>query len=64
MSTHAFVDESKRRGLLVAAAVLHPRDLAPARTALRHLCLPGQSRLHFTKERPDRLGIMDRRTFA
>jgi len=26
----------------------------PARTALRRLCLPGQSRLHFTKERDDR----------
>ncbi len=54
MSTHAFVDESKRRGLLVAAAVVQPRDLAPARTALRQLCLPGQSQLHFTKERNDR----------
>jgi len=54
VSTHAFVDESKRHGLLVAAAVVQPRDLAPARTALRRLCLPGQSRLHFTKERDDR----------
>ena len=54
MSSHVFVDESKRHGLLVAAAVFHPRDLAPARTALRQLCLPGQSRLHFTKERKDR----------
>jgi hypothetical protein len=54
VSTHAFVDESKRHGLLVAAAIVQPRDLAPARTALRHLCLPGQSRLHFTKERDDR----------
>jgi len=54
VSTHAFVDESKRHGLLVAAAVVQPRDLAPARTALRQLCLPGQSRLHFTKERDDR----------
>ena len=54
MSSHAFVDESKRHGLLVAAAVVQPRDLAPARTALRRLCLPGQSRLHFTKERDDR----------
>lgn len=54
MSSHAFVDESKRHGLLIAAAVFQPRDLAPARTALRRLCLPGQSRLHFTKERDDR----------
>jgi len=54
VSTHTFVDESKRHGLLIAAAVVQPRDLAPARTALRQLCLPGQSRLHFTKERDDR----------
>jgi len=54
VSAHAFVDESKRHGLLVAAAVVQPRDLALARTALRQLCLPGQSRLHFTKERDDR----------
>jgi len=54
VSTHAFVDESKQHGLLVAAAVFQPRDLAPARTALRRLCLPGQARLHFTKERDDR----------
>lgn len=54
MSAHVFVDESKRRGLLVAAAVVQPRDLAPARTVLRRLCLPGQARLHFTKERADR----------
>ncbi len=54
MSGHAFVDESKRNGLLVAAAVVQPRDLAPARTALRRVCLPGQSRLHFTNERDDR----------
>ncbi len=54
MSAHAFVDESKQHGLLVAAAVFQPRDLAPARTALRRLCLPGQSRLHFTKERDER----------
>ena len=54
MSSHTFVDESKRHGLLVAAAVVQPRDLAPARTALRRLCLAGQSRLHFTKERNDR----------
>lgn len=54
MSGHVFVDESKRHGLLVAAAVIQPRDLAPSRTALRRLCLPGQARLHFTKERDDR----------
>jgi hypothetical protein len=54
MSAHAFVDETKTSGLLIAAAVLAPRDLARARAQLRALCLPGQSRLHFVKERPSR----------
>lgn len=57
MSAHAFIDETKTNGLLVAVAVLAPRDLAPARTAMRALCLPGQSRLHFIKERQSRRRI-------
>lgn len=54
MPVHAFVDETKVRGLLVLAAVLEPRDLAPSRAAMRNLLLPRQSRLHFVKERDDR----------
>jgi len=53
---HVFVDESKRHGLLVAAVIVQPRDLAPASTVLRQLCLPSQTRLHFTKERDARRG--------
>jgi len=53
MTAQAFLDESKRRGLLLAASVVQPRGLGPARTALRRPCLPGQSRLHFTKERDE-----------
>ena len=56
VSSHAFVDETKVNGLLLVAAVVAPRDLAPARTMMRGLCLPGQARLHFTKERPRRRG--------
>lgn len=56
MSSHAFVDETQVNGLLVVAAVVAPRDLARARTTMRGLCLPGQARLHFTKERPRRRG--------
>ena len=56
MPAHAFVDETKIRGLLVAVAVLEPRTLAPARTAMRSLLLPRQSRLHFAKERDARKG--------
>ncbi len=56
MSLHAFVDETKASGLLLVAAVLAPRDLASARTRMRAMCLPGQTRLHFAKERPSRRG--------
>ena len=56
VSSHAFVDETKVNGLLLVAAVVAPRDLALARTMMRGLCLPGQARLHFTKERPRRRG--------
>ncbi len=56
MTVHAFVDETKQNGLLVVAAILAPRDLAPTRTLMRRLCLPGQERIHFTKERPARRG--------
>ena len=54
MSAHIFVDETKERGYLIAAGVLLPRDLGPARTALRGLLLPGQRSIHFTKESPSR----------
>jgi hypothetical protein len=47
---HAFVDESKRRGYLVAAVVTAPSDLAAVRRALRGLLLPGQSTVHFRDE--------------
>ncbi|WBB56109.1 hypothetical protein [Verrucosispora sp. WMMD573] len=54
MSAHMFVDETKERGLLVAAAVVMGPDLAPARKVVRSLVLPGQRRIHFHKERDDR----------
>lgn len=54
MSAHIFVDETKDRGYLIAAAVLVPRDLVPARTTLRQLLLRGQRRLHFKKESDSR----------
>lgn len=58
MTTHAFVDESKERGLMVCAAVLAPADLAPTRTAMRGLVHPGSSRVHMTKERPARRNLI------
>ena len=56
MPVHAFVDETKVRGLLVVAAVLQPRDLAGSRAVMRQFLLPRQSHIHFVKEKPDRKG--------
>lgn len=54
MSTHIFVDETKRNGyLLVAGVVLHG-DLAAARKVIRGLVLPGQRRLHMKNESDSR----------
>jgi len=47
---HVFIDESKARGYLLAAAALLPADLGHARLVIRGLTLPGQQRLHMTKE--------------
>jgi hypothetical protein len=54
MPLHAFVDESKVRGLVVVVAIPQPRDLAATRTAMRSLLLPRQSHLHFVKEKSAR----------
>ncbi|MCG5470166.1 hypothetical protein LADH09A_004108 [Micromonospora sp. LAH09] len=48
------MDETKERGLLVAAAVVLPADLVAARRTIRDLILPGQRRIHFHKEKDDR----------
>jgi hypothetical protein len=50
VKAHIFVDESKVRGLLLAAAVIPPSDLAPLRKMLGGLRLPGQRRIHFSAE--------------
>jgi hypothetical protein len=59
---HVFVDESKTRGLLMVAAVVSSNAVVAQRQAMRALLLPGQRRLHFTKESPARrrkiLGIL------
>ncbi len=56
LGAHVFVDESKRGGLVVAAAVVAPTELAVMRSLLRGHLLKNQTHLHFTKERPDRRG--------
>lgn len=50
MSTHVFVDESKERGYVVAAAVVRSAEVAASRQAMRNLIMPRQRRIHFTNE--------------
>jgi hypothetical protein len=50
MNAHVFVDESKSRGYLLAAAIVPPQDLARMRKLLGALRLPRQRRIHFTGE--------------
>lgn len=54
MPVHVFVDETKTRGLLMAAARCAAEDVAVNRKALRGLLLSGQERLHFNHERVPR----------
>jgi hypothetical protein len=51
---HVFVDETKERGYLVAAAALASAELATARQTIRALILPRQRRIHFTGESDSR----------
>jgi len=43
-----------RHGYLVAAAAVPPGDLAPLRSVVRGLVLPGQRRVHMKDERDSR----------
>jgi hypothetical protein len=49
-----FVDKSKAKGYLLAAAVIEPRNLAKARREIRNLVLPRQQRILMTKESDSR----------
>lgn len=49
-----FVDESKTKGYTMVAAVVAAGDLTALRRDVRSLVLPGQRRIHFTKEADDR----------
>lgn len=49
-----FVDESKTKGYTMIAALVVPGDVASLRRDVRSLVLPGQRRIHFTKEQPER----------
>lgn len=50
MPLHAFVDESKQRGLLVVAAVLSSADVTAVRRDVEGLHLRAQRRIHFKDE--------------
>lgn len=54
MALHAYVDESKKAGYIVAAAVVTADEVAAARRAMRALLLPKQLRLHFRYEKDSR----------
>lgn len=54
MALHAFVDESKGRDYIVAAAVIAAGEVSAARRAMRALLLPKQPRIHFRDEKDHR----------
>ncbi|MEU2614464.1 hypothetical protein ABZ570_23210 [Micromonospora sp. NPDC007271] len=54
MGPHIFVDETKERGLVLAAVAMDQHRLVAARQAVARLTLPGQRSIHFCKERDDR----------
>jgi len=58
MNAHVFVDESKSRGLLLAAALVPPDELARLRKLVDGLRLPRQRRIHFTAESDARRKII------
>ncbi|MFD7847105.1 hypothetical protein ACFV4K_29775 [Nocardia sp. NPDC059764] len=51
---HAFVDETKEKGLMVAATLTEVCHLQQARKTIQSKRLPGQSRIHFKQERDSR----------
>ncbi|MFF5174025.1 hypothetical protein ACFY3U_15465 [Micromonospora sp. NPDC000089] len=54
MGPHVFVDETKERGFLLAAAAVEPEHLVVARQVVARLTLRGQRSIHFCKERDER----------
>jgi len=50
MKAHAFADESKNHGFVLAAAIVKPCDLVQLRRQIGALRLPRQRRIHFTAE--------------
>jgi hypothetical protein len=53
---HAFVDETKEKTYVIAAAILNVAALDRTRSTMRAQLLRGQSHLHFVREKPARRG--------
>ncbi len=55
MAIEVFVDESCRGGeYLLAAVTVDARSVKASRTATRRMLLPGERRMHFSKETASR----------
>jgi len=54
MALHMFVDESKARSYVLAGVTCPTESLQAVRATLMGFLLPGQTRLHFSKERDHR----------
>ncbi|TDW97868.1 hypothetical protein [Kribbella sp. VKM Ac-2566] len=54
MPAHVFVDESKTKGLLMAATMCPAVDVNAYRRTMASLLMPRERRIHFTKESPPR----------
>ena len=59
MSSHVFVDETKRSGYVLAAVTVP--DPVVTRKLVRGLVLPGQRRIHLKREQPRDGGPSSRR---
>ncbi|HEY3438393.1 MAG TPA: hypothetical protein VGK35_11970 [Actinotalea sp.] len=60
---HVYVDEARRDGYLLVAAVVAPHQATDLRRDVRALVMPGQRRIHAFKESPARRRlILDRFT--
>lgn len=60
MALHVFADESKKRGFILAAAIIDQGELNRLRSIVGDLRLPGQRRLHFAKESDGRRSLIIR----
>jgi hypothetical protein len=58
VTTHSFVDESKRRLYLLVVASIRTANVSRVRQAISGLVLPNQRRIHFYHERDNRKSMI------